>query len=93
MSDYRERSNEAKGKRAGIVDQRPQPNRSKRAKPIVVEYRVSDETLKRHGDFWKTFRDWNKWHAYRTTEEAQRAIDNNIRKNQGFWEFRIKESA
>jgi hypothetical protein len=91
MSDYRERCNEAKARRAGIVDQRPPPNRSKKAKPVVVEYRVSEETLKRHdGKFWRNFREWRKWHSYRTIEEAQKAIDNDVRKNHGLWEFRIK---
>ena len=90
VSDYRERSNEAKAKRIGIVDQRPQPNRSKKPKPVIVEYRISAETLKSHGgQFWKLYREWSKWHSYRTIEEAQKAIDNDIRKNQGLWEFRI----
>lgn len=93
MSDYRARSNEAKAKRAGIVDQRPQPNRSKKAKPVVVEYRLSPAMNSRMGNFWPSMfgSDWHKWHSYRTTEEAQKAIDNDIRKNQGLWEFRIKE--
>lgn len=93
MSDYRERCNEAKAKRSGIVDQRAQPNRSKRAKPVVVEYRLGEHAKKHFaGNFWSELQmgDWSKWHSYRTTEEAQKAIDNDIRKNDGLWEFRIK---
>jgi len=92
MSDYRARSNQAKAARAGIVDQRPQPNRNKRAKPVVVEYRLSEHARTRfEGNFWSELRmgDWHKWHSYRTVEEAQKAIDNDMRKNQGLWEFRL----
>jgi hypothetical protein len=92
MSDYRERCNEAKAKRADIVDQRPPPNRSKKAKPVVVEYRVSEiaRTYFR-GNFWTIFgTDWSKWHSYRTISEAEKAIADQQRKHPDLWEFRIK---
>ena len=90
---YREDCNEAKAARQGIVDQRPVRPVSKKAKPVVVEYRLSERARKNFaGNFWSELKmgDWHKWHAYRTVEEAQKAIDNDVRKNQGLWEFRLK---
>jgi hypothetical protein len=89
---YREDCNEAKAARAGIVDQRPPPNRSRKAKPIVVEYRLSEiARTTSKGNFWTIFgTEWSKWHSYRTTAEAEKAIADQQRKHPDLWEFRLK---
>ena len=93
MKFDREATNDAKAKRAGIVEQRQQPNRSKRARPVIVEYRLSEKGRSwwhphRHHD---ELAKWRKWHAYRTIEEAQKAIDDQLRKVPDLWEFRFKD--
>lgn len=92
VQSYREDCNEAKLAREGIVEQRPIRQKSKKDKPIVVEYRIQ---TKNTPGWLLSFRNdkWHKWHSYRNREEAQTAIDNQIRKHSGLWEFRIKEDS
>jgi len=86
MSDYRERCNEAKSKRAGIVDQRAQPNRNKKEKSVIVESRRHPRC-----PFPRLIApEWRKWGAYRTVEEAQKVIALQGRRLSDLWEFRIK---
>lgn len=89
---YREDCNQAKAARAGIVEQRPQPNRNKRAKPVAVEYRLSEIARTQfRGNFWTIFgTEWSKWHSYRTQAEAEKAIADQQRKHPDLWEFRLK---
>lgn len=86
---YREDCNEAKAKRAGIVEQRQVRSVSKKAKPITVEYRRSPK--QRDDGLFRRFTDWRKWSNYRTVGEAEKVIANQLRKYPDLWEFRIKE--
>jgi len=88
MSDSRKSSNLAKAKREGIIEQRPQPNRNKRAKPIEVEYRLGQYS----GINLSSMKKWQRWGSYRTLGEAQTMIERQLRKYPDLWEFRIKDS-
>jgi hypothetical protein len=92
MSDYREGCIHAKKVKAGIVDQRPVPNRSKKAMPIILESRPINEN-KRFVRLMRGKSDWRKWAAYRNVREAEQARDNLSRKYSTIWEFRVKPSS
>jgi hypothetical protein len=92
MSDYREGCIHAKKVRAGIVDQRPVPNRSKKAMPIILESRPVSET-KQLARLIGEKDEWRKWAAYRSAREAEQARDNLSRKYSRLWEFRVKPEA
>jgi hypothetical protein len=92
MSDYREGCIHAKKVRAGIVDQRPVPARSKKATPVILQSRPISEA-KQWARLMGGKDEWRKWAAYRSVREAEQARDNLSRKYARIWEFRIKPEA
>lgn len=86
MSDSREELVKTKSARAGIIEQRGVPARSKKAMPIVLESRTLKKAMARPR--WNS--EWRKWASYRSVREAEQARDNLNRKHAGLWEFRIK---
>jgi hypothetical protein len=87
MGDYRERCNEAKAKRAGIVDQRPVNPVARKDKPVIVECR---RHLRCQLPESLITKEWRKWNRYRTVEEAERAMALQRSKLSDLWEFRIR---
>ena len=78
MKTWKEMAVIARDARAGVVEQRPAPARSKRPRCVVVESR-------------RILRDaeWRKWRTYTTPEVAQQAADQQSRKYK--WrEFRLR---
>ena len=88
VKSYREDCNDAKAARRGLVDQRPIGGRSKREKPVIVEYRCTAEWANKAP--WSK-RDWRKFGAYRNKSEAEKVVTSQTRKDVGFREYRIKE--
>lgn len=70
MSTYREATIAGKAAKRGIVEQREQPQRSKKTKPVIVESRRAPDDARGK---WLN-REWHKWGAYRTESEADMAI-------------------
>lgn len=89
MSDYRESCNHVKAARAGIVEQRTAPNRSKKPTPVILELRPLEGS---YAFGRRAVDDWRKWSSYRSVREAEQARDNLARKYARLWEFRVKES-
>jgi hypothetical protein len=83
MSDYREDCIERKSVRAGIIEQKSLKTRNKRPRPFIVE-------CCRHKDapFYDSRKNpWKRWGAYRTAEEADKALQTLSRKYQ-FYDWR-----
>lgn len=80
MSDYRESCNLAKAKRAGIVDQKPIGHKSTKPKPRPFVLECLSRYNRQSGV-------WRKWKAYRSREEAEKAMELMARKIS--WEWRI----
>lgn len=79
MSSYRETTIAGKAAKRGIVEQRPVASKSKRPRPVVVEYRRAGNLP----------HDWRSWKSYRTAAEAEMAMAGMVRKYT--WnEYRIK---
>jgi hypothetical protein len=80
MGTYKETTIAGKAAQRGIVEQREQPQRSKKDRPIIVEMRRREPLGK-----------WGKWKAYINLRSAEQGIAS---KNHGFWsknyEFRIR---
>lgn len=85
MSTYKETTIAGKAAKRGITDQREQPQKSKKAKPVVVECRRA-QNLERATWLGK---DWKKWGAYRSKAEADMAIAA-LRRKWVYLEFRIQ---
>lgn len=78
MKNWKEMSAIARDARAGIVEQRTAPARSKRPRCVVVESRRNLPNA-----------EWRKWRTYTTPEVAQQAADQQARKYR--WrEFRLQ---
>lgn len=84
MSSYREQGLKAKEIRLGIIDVRGTMGKNKRPKLVILESRSMPAERYPLG-----FRDWSKWGAYRTQEEAEQAMAQLSRKY-SFYEYRIK---
>jgi hypothetical protein len=79
----------AKDIRQGLTDQRPVGTVSKRARPILVEYRIHPNCQFPFFRCWQ--KGWSNYKRYRTLQEAQKAISDHVRKHPNFYEFRIAD--
>jgi hypothetical protein len=86
---YREDCNDAKAVRRGIAEQRPASGKNGKARPVIVESRWLRDPFAILRSRPK--REWRKYGAYRTEDEARTMIANATRKY-GFLEFRIRAS-
>jgi hypothetical protein len=85
---YREDCNDAKAARRGLVEQRPVSTKSKKkAKPVLLEYRRDRDNKFLRVLKWD--RDWHRFNTYRTVEEAEKVMADQLRKHPGLWEFRV----
>jgi hypothetical protein len=90
MSNPRAKAERSKAKdlRQGVREQKPGGNRNKRARPVMVLYRIHAKSPLRK--CMKCSDEWAKWRTYRTTEEAQKAVDAQLRKYPTLYEFEIQ---
>mgnify|MGYP001559996552 CR=1 FL=1 len=85
MSNWKEDANHRRAVRQGITDQRAIGGRNGRDRPWAVYYRFT----KAAGVFFFGNGKWLKMRAYRTKEEAEKAIEQYKRKH-GFYEMRLE---
>lgn len=86
VRSYRDDCNQAKLAREGIVEQKPIGGKSKRAKPIIVQYRTAPDC--KLFPAWMHQKKWRKWGSYRTVEEAQKVVRDQLRKHR-IWIFQV----
>jgi len=84
MSTYRETTIAGKAAQRGITEQRELPQRSKKARPIVVEYRGQNGLMRTPN--------WTKWGSYSTVRAAEQTVAQKRRSAyySAYYEFRIK---
>lgn len=95
MSNPRAKAEQSRHKtiRQGGIDQRERLRGvSKKRRPVVVEYRHTDDW-----PFAKTMpfqrqKEWRKYGAYRNTQEAEKAMRDFKRKEARYYEFRLSPS-
>jgi len=88
MGSYQEDCIERKSVRAGIIEQKPLKTRNGRPRPFIVEHRPNASDVVSRLSAAKS-REWRRWGAYRTAEEAERAMQTLSRKYY-FYEWRQK---
>lgn len=86
MGTYKETTVAGKAAQRGIIEQREQPQRSKKVRLVVVEVRSIEHSLLRYPD-------WCKWAAYPTLKAAEQTIASKQRSAyySKYYEFRIRE--
>jgi len=67
----------------------PPRSRSKKDKPVIVEWRMNEATRETLDGHFLRWAEWRKFGRYRNEQEAQAVVDNKNRSLDG-WEFRIK---
>lgn len=92
MGTYKEESLRAKAAREGIIEQRPLLPKSRKSRPIVVEYRRRTMPRSAPPGEWGP---WKTWGRYGTVAAAKQAADKHNRETwkQGRYEYRIKDTA
>lgn len=83
MSDYREQSNLAKAKRAGIIEQKPVGHKSTKPKPRPFVLECLSRYRSATGE-------WRKWKAYRSREEAE-MVQQQMTRKLSSWGWRVVE--
>ncbi len=87
FKSYREECIDARSAREGILDQRPIGSRNKRARPVVIESRLVNDS--RDPLLKQLFpNDWERHGAYRTATEADAMIAQFHHKHPNSKEFR-----
>ena len=91
MGTYKEESLRAKAVREGIVEQRSQLPKSRKPRPIVVEYRYRKTPWSAPPGEWGP---WKTWGRYGKLDAAQQAMAAQLRANwrKGRYEYRVKET-
>lgn len=90
MGTYRETTLAGKAAQRGIVEQREQPQRGKKKRTVVVEFR--EIRKRRDGALLPSPSAWKRWGAYITTAGAQQMVERNARHAyySHYYEFRIR---
>lgn len=91
MGTYKEETLRAKAVKEGIIDQRPLLPKSRKKRPVVLEYRWRAAAHCEPPGEWGL---WKTWGRYATETAAKQAADKHSREQwkQGRYEYRVKET-
>lgn len=84
MGSYREDCLERKAVQAGSIEQKPLKTRNGRPCPFIIEFKPNERSV-----VLAKSRDWHRWGAYRTNDEAIKAMQQMSRKYT-FYDWRQK---